>query len=201
MSPRTRITTLNLGSQSIELADFGIRPDGELILHGYRSREILADPTVETGRHEQVISALGEMATELQIKRGNINYTVAEESTFTRFVRLPPIEDEKIERIIAFEAQQNVPFPIDQVVWDYQLIGGAGEPVQVIAPDGSAKLIRIDSGGLAGMKIDSEIRRLITEEALHAFDLMRGPLLRVVLLRAAPQHLGEVRHRARGGHR
>src|SRR4051794_17464944 len=36
-----------------------------------------------------------------------------------------------------------------------------GEPVQVIAPDGSAKLIRIDLGGLAGMKIDSEIRRLV----------------------------------------
>src|SRR5438105_1722174 len=132
MSPRTRITTLNLGSQSIELADFGIRPEGELILHGYRSREILADPTVGVGRDEQIISALAEMAAELQIKRGNINYTVAEESTFTRFVRLPPIENEKIERIIAFEAQQNVPFPIDQVVWDYQLIGGGGEPVQVI---------------------------------------------------------------------
>ena len=65
MSPRTRITTLNLGSQSIELADFGIRPDGELILHGYRSREILADPTVGVGRDEQIISALAEMAAEL----------------------------------------------------------------------------------------------------------------------------------------
>src|SRR5205807_356430 len=54
-------------------------------------------------------------------------------SVFARFVKLPAVEEEKIERIIAFEAQQNVPFPIDEVVWDYQLIGGGGdEQVQVV---------------------------------------------------------------------
>ena len=133
MSPRTRITTLNLGSQSIELAEFRTRPQGGLILCGYRTRELLADSTSPAARHTQVAVALREMLGELQIKTGNVNYTVAEESTFTRFVKLPPIDEEKIERIISFEAQQNVPFPIDEVVWDYQLVGGgAGEPIQVI---------------------------------------------------------------------
>ena len=48
-------------------------------------------------------------------------------------MKLPAVEEEKIERIIAFEAQQNVPFPIDEVVWDYQLVGGgADEQIQVV---------------------------------------------------------------------
>jgi type IV pilus assembly protein PilM len=133
MSPRARITTLNLGSQSIELAEFRAQPQGGLILCGYRSREILADPAGEATRHTQIFAALREMLDELQIKGGPVNYTVAEESVFTRFVKLPSIGEEKIERIIAFEAQQNVPFPIDEVVWDYQLVGGgAGEQIQVI---------------------------------------------------------------------
>jgi hypothetical protein len=38
-SPRTRIITLNLGSQSIELAEFRAQPQGGLILCGSRSRE------------------------------------------------------------------------------------------------------------------------------------------------------------------
>src|SRR5436190_17697748 len=133
MSPRTRITTLNLGSQSIELAEFRTRPQGGLILCGYRTRELLADSTSQAARHTQVAAALREMLGELHIKGGNVNYSVPEESIFTRFVKLPPIDEEKIERIISFEAQQNVPFPIDEVVWDYQLVGGgAGEPIQVI---------------------------------------------------------------------
>ncbi|MFZ1220787.1 MAG: hypothetical protein WAO00_15950 [Chthoniobacterales bacterium] len=44
MSPRTRIITLNLGSQSIELAEFRVQPPGGLVLCDYRSRAFLADP-------------------------------------------------------------------------------------------------------------------------------------------------------------
>jgi hypothetical protein len=48
-SPRTRIITLNLGSQSIELAEFRAQPSGGLILCGYRSCEFLADPVRGAG--------------------------------------------------------------------------------------------------------------------------------------------------------
>jgi type IV pilus assembly protein PilM len=38
------------------------------------------------------------------------------------------VTPDKIAQIVRYEAQQNVPFPIDEVVWDYQLVGqGAGE--------------------------------------------------------------------------
>jgi type IV pilus assembly protein PilM len=125
-SPRTRIISLNLGSQSIELAEFRAPAQGGLILYGYRSRELLVDPTGEGLRRAQIVTALREMLGELQIKRAYVNYTLAEESVFSRFVKLPALDEEKIERIISFEAQQNVPFPIDEVVWDYQLVGGGG---------------------------------------------------------------------------
>ncbi|MEY2519531.1 MAG: type pilus assembly protein PilM [Verrucomicrobiota bacterium] len=131
MSPRTPITTLNLGSQSIELAKFHAQPQGGLILSGYQSRELA--PTSEEMRAAQIVAALREMMGDLRIRGGNVIYTIAEEMVFSRFVRLPAIEEEKIERIIFFEAQQNVPFPIDEVVWDYQIVGGgANEQIQVV---------------------------------------------------------------------
>lgn len=133
MSPRTRITTLNLGSQSIELAEFRTHAPGALTLYGYRSCELLPDLADSASKRGQVIIALREMLIDLKISGGPVNYTVAEDLTFTRFVSLPLIEQEKIDRIIAFEAQQNVPFPIDQVVWDYQLVGGgSGEQSQMM---------------------------------------------------------------------
>ena len=63
------------------------------------------------------------MMRELGLKGGPVNYAVSAQSVFARFVKLPAVEEEKIERIITFEAQQNVPFPIEEVVWDYQLVG------------------------------------------------------------------------------
>ena len=133
MSPRTRIVSLNLGTHTIGLAEFRRQPNGRLVLNGYRLREIMVEPSNETARNAEIAVLLGEMLRELGIKGGAVNYATAAQSVFARFVELPAIEEEKIERIIAFEAQQNVPFPIDEVVWDYQLVGGgAGEQIQVV---------------------------------------------------------------------
>src|SRR6266566_3636002 len=133
MPAPTRILSLNLGSHTIGLAEFRTLPNSGLILHGYRLREIVMEMAGEGLRHAQVELALRQMQDQLQIKPRNVNYAVPGQSVFARFVKLPAVEEEKIERIIAFEAQQNVPFPIDEVVWDYQLIGGGGdEQVQVV---------------------------------------------------------------------
>jgi type IV pilus assembly protein PilM len=170
MSPRTRITALNLGSQSIELAEFRVQPQGGLILCGYRSRELLADQPLDGTRRPQVVAALNEMLGELQIKGGPVNYTVAEEAVFTRFVKLPQIDEEKIERIIAFEAQQNVPFPLDEVVWDYQLIGGGeGEQIQVILVAIKADLLDEINGAVEETGLRTAVVDLATMALYNAF--------------------------------
>ncbi len=169
-SPRTRIVTLNLGSQSIELAEFRAQPPGGLILCGYRSRDLLADPAREAIRSTQVVAALREMMAELQIKGGPVNYTVAEESVFTRFIKLPPIDDEKIERIVSFEAAQNVPFPINEVVWDYQLIGGGPrEQIQVILVAIKADLLDRINGAVEETGLRTSIVDLATMALYNAF--------------------------------
>src|SRR5262249_44170173 len=124
-SPRN-IIALNLGSQTIRVAEFQAPSEGELVLCNYCAREALIDPANEKLDQDESIS-LREIVNELQVKGCDVNYAVAAQSVFTRFVRLPAIEAEKIDRIISFEAQQNVPFPIDEVVWDYQLVGGSGD--------------------------------------------------------------------------
>src|SRR4051794_10989 len=113
MSPRTRIVSLNLGTHTIGLAAFHVLPNSGLVLNGYASREILVEPSNESARNEQIAVLVREMLGELGIKGGPVNYATAAQSVFARFVELPAVEEEKIERIIAFEAQQNVPFPID----------------------------------------------------------------------------------------
>lgn len=133
MATSSRIISLNLGSQTIGLAEFRDQPRGGLVLQNYKLREILVEPTGEGMRQAQMLAVLPEMLGEMGIKDGGVHFAVAGQSVFTRFVKLPAVEEEKIERIISFEAQQNVPFPIDEVVWDYQLVGNRGdEQIQVV---------------------------------------------------------------------
>jgi type IV pilus assembly protein PilM len=133
MALPTRLISLNLGSQTIGLAEFRTQAQGGLVLVNYRLREIPSELTNEDTRHSQITVVLREMMDDLRIKHGRVNYAIAAQSAFARFVKLPLVDEEKIARVIGFEAQQNVPFPIDEVVWDYQLIGGGpDQQVEVV---------------------------------------------------------------------
>jgi type IV pilus assembly protein PilM len=170
MAVATRIVSLNLGSQTIGLAEFRTQPNGGLVLRDYRLREIVGEATGESIRHEQVASALREMLNELQIKAGPVNYAVPGQSVFARFVKLPAVEEEKIERIISFEAQQNVPFPIDEVVWDYQLVGGgAEEQIQVVLVAIKADLLEEINGAVESTGLRTAIVDVATMSLYNAF--------------------------------
>jgi len=137
MAAPARLITLNIGSQTIGLAEFRVLR-GRLILLNFRFRETPLDPATgqrldaHVALHETAL-VLREMMHEMHIHRADVNYAVSAQSVFARFVKLPALDAEKIDKIIAFEAQQNVPFPMDQVVWDYQLVGGGmGEQIQVV---------------------------------------------------------------------
>src|SRR6266496_169480 len=137
MAAPARLITLNIGSQTIGLAEFR-ETHGRLVLVNYRFHETPLDPATGQRRDAHVALrettvALRETMQEMHIHRGPVNYAVPAQSVFARFVKLPALDAEKIDKMISFEAQQNVPFPLDQVVWDYQLVGGGmGEQIEVV---------------------------------------------------------------------
>src|SRR5437879_492080 len=94
MAAPVRLTSLNIGSQTIGLAEFRVEPHGGLVLLNYRLLEAPLDPA--TGQRRDAHTTLGETAvalrdtmTELHIKQGAVNYALPAQSVFARFVKLP----------------------------------------------------------------------------------------------------------------
>ncbi|HEY5894304.1 MAG TPA: type IV pilus assembly protein PilM [Chthoniobacterales bacterium] len=125
MAAPSRLLSLNLGTQTVTLADFASSESGGLILNAYESRDLLFDGASDGAKSAHVTSAITELIHDLKARREKVNLCIPSQSVFTRFVKLPTVDEDKIEQIIGFEAQQNVPFPITEVVWDYQLVGGS----------------------------------------------------------------------------
>src|SRR5947207_2286493 len=130
MAAQNRILALELGTQSVILAELRSGADGGLTLTNYRSTELLADPAGDATRQQQTKMAVGEMVAAMGYKGQLVNYSIASQSVFTRFVKLPSVGEEQVDQIVTFEAQQNVPYPINEVVWDYQLVE-SGDSAQV----------------------------------------------------------------------
>lgn len=130
---------LNIGSQRVSMAVFEPSRSGGLVLKAYDSETILADPATESSRPAQIGYAIGQLTQRLKAGRSKVRYAISGQSVFTRFVKLPPLDDDNVEQLVTFEAQQHVPFPLEEVVWDYEILESAGEKeVVIVAIKGEA---------------------------------------------------------------
>jgi len=56
-----------------------------------------------------------------------IAISVPGQSSLAKFIKLPPVEASKVAEIVKYEARQQIPFDLNDVIWDYQPIGGGAE--------------------------------------------------------------------------
>lgn len=162
MADTKQIVVLNLGSQRLGGAIFG-QAGGNLVLKRYEFVEMTGDPTVDVSRLPQLKIGIEELADKLKIAKKDVWYAVAGHTVFTRFVKLPPVQGDKMEQIVEFEARQNVPFPIDEVIWDFEVVG---------QPLGETEVV------LVAVKADSlnEINEQVADNQLNPIGVDLAPL-------------------------
>jgi type IV pilus assembly protein PilM len=149
MADSKSIAVLNLGSQRLSGAIFS-KTGGDLVLKKYEFVDMTGDPTVDASRLPQLKVGLDELASRLKIKKSAVWYAVAGHTVFTRFVKLPPVQADRVAQIVEFEARQNVPFPINEVVWDYEFVAeGSGETEVVLVAMKSDALNEINDQVIA----------------------------------------------------
>jgi type IV pilus assembly protein PilM len=68
---------------------------------------------------ELVRAALQEFLGRNDLKGDRVAVSVPGQSGLAKFIKLPPIEAKKIPDIVKYEARQQIPFPLEQVVWGW----------------------------------------------------------------------------------
>ena len=114
---------LDFGAGSLKLAEFELTEDGALCLKQFGIKPLGLEGAQDSARERVLLKAIQELAAERPFSAKNINVCAPGYHTFSKFVKLPPVDTSKVTQIIQYEAQQNVPFPLEEVVWDYQIIG------------------------------------------------------------------------------
>ncbi len=136
------ILALDIGASSLKLGHFIASKTGSLELLRYAVRELDADPAHEDNHLLSITAALQDIVHELRLPAMSpVLVSVPGQSVFSRFVKLPPVNREKVLQIVQYEAQQNVPFPINEVIWDYQLIGSGSAEMDVMIAAIKAEMI------------------------------------------------------------
>ncbi|MEM9018103.1 MAG: pilus assembly protein PilM, partial [Verrucomicrobiota bacterium] len=137
---------------------------GGLRLDRLERRDFIGDPSDDDTRNSQGAAALKEIVSELKIKGAKTTYVVSSFPVLLKFASLPALDGEQVDQIVEFEAQQQVPYPINEVVWGYQLMGDPDDiEVEVV---------------LAAVKADelAEIDDLIIESGLKSLGAEVAPI-------------------------
>ena len=132
---------------------------------------------------EIIRNALAEFTGRHNLAGDTVAASVPGQLGLTKFIKLPPIEAKKIPDIVKYEARQQIPFPLEQVVWSWQrLAGGIEESGFVI--DAEVALFAMKSDQVekslaplveAGVYVDILQLAPIALANLAMFDLLPDP--------------------------
>jgi type IV pilus assembly protein PilM len=107
---------LERDNNDVSVADFAVIPH----------KRVLTTPDMD--QDEMVRLGLGQFISQKSLEGEHLVMSVPGHSAFARFAKLPPVEPKKVPDIVKFEAVQQIPFPIDEVEWDYQTFQSADSP-------------------------------------------------------------------------
>src|SRR5690606_5243553 len=119
----TRRLVLDIGSSAIRLCELAQTKAGYQLVR-YHQREMVIDPALdEEARREIRRETLKQLLRDAKVRHKRAVFGVPGQSGFTRTRALPPVPDHKVNQIVRYEIQQQIPFSLDQIALDYQILG------------------------------------------------------------------------------
>ena len=123
-----KIVTLNIGASRAVLAEYALKGKDGLTLTAYGAADLAGLDWEAEGSVEAVLTpALREVAKSVGIKPGPLYLALNGQMVFPRFTKFPTVPADKLEELVRYEVEQEVPFPIDEIVFDHQFLGATAE--------------------------------------------------------------------------
>ncbi|MFN7340466.1 MAG: pilus assembly protein PilM [Opitutia bacterium] len=162
MSASSQATIVNLGASHVSVSSFSVGA-GRLSLDRLLVQDL---PVGITGEEEWLAAAVEALRGLVQQHglSGTATVIVPGFLLLSKPLKVPQVEKARQAQIIAFEAQNAIPYPLSEVVWGSQVLASDGVESEVLL-----FALRSDISG--------RIARLITEAGLRPTVIQASPLL------------------------
>lgn len=117
---------IDIGQCALKALRCTVDGDGKVVADKYDYIEypsILSQP--EADSEELVEQALQQFLSRNEVKLDSVAISVPGQTGLSRFFKPPPVEARTLPDIVKYEVKQQIPFPIEEVVWDWQQLGGS----------------------------------------------------------------------------
>lgn len=127
----SRVLAVDSGAGHVACGVFASAKAGRLVLEQFSLESFNPDASLEAQWPEMVSHSLSS-AIKREGMSGPAVLCVPGHHTLTKFVKTPAVEKSKREKVVQFEAQQNIPYPLNEVVWDHLEVSDDGLDLEVM---------------------------------------------------------------------
>ncbi|MDK2973259.1 MAG: hypothetical protein PWP23_3014 [Candidatus Sumerlaeota bacterium] len=111
---------IDLGSNTVKVVEIGVDREGLKVLTA-ASAETNVDPSASPEeRRDAIARTLRDLLKKAKVSTKEAVFGLPGQKVFIRRFRLPETTPERLERIVAYEARQQIPFPIDKTDLQFQ---------------------------------------------------------------------------------
>ncbi len=126
-----RVLAVDIGAGHVACGVFAVGASGRLILQQFALEPHSSDPSHEARWAVEIAQSLGAVAARHRLS-GPCALAVPGHLALTKFVKTPSVAKEKRSKIVAFEAAENIPYPLEEVVWDHAVVADDGFDLEVM---------------------------------------------------------------------
>ena len=174
---------IDIGESAIKLVEIYKTREGYRLKNGHLV-ELDIDPLFDdTEKRNAIIKrTLKRLFAEEKINSGNTALSISGQSVFIRPLRIPKIAKNKVEQIIQYEAQLQVPFPINEVIWNYELFDTHDSPeMDVMLVAVKKDIVEEKLKLLSGFGVNVNFVEVDSFSLFNVLDFIDGLKNRVVL--------------------
>ena len=126
-----REVIINCGISHISVSVF-VSDGTKLILKQVALQTLHYDYSDDQQWLDSLIDGLEALCKKEKIK-GNARFIFPGSLLLNKTIRVPHVDEEKQKKIVAFELSQKMPFPLAELIWDYQVIDDDGVEQEILA--------------------------------------------------------------------
>lgn len=126
-----RVLAVDIGAGHVACGAFAVGASGRLVLQQFAIEPHSSDPSHEGRWAIEITQSLGAIGARRKLS-GPAAIAVPGHLALTKFVKTPSVAKEKRSKIIGFEAAENIPYPLEEVVWDHVVVADDGFDLEVM---------------------------------------------------------------------
>ena len=122
MVKENKILAIDIGGENLKMAEFHYTENGGMSLEIFAFRKMVR--AEEESDREVFSRYYNELLAEYGFTANAVRISLSAQNSFQRLTKLPPVLGSKdaVDMIVANEAEQTVPYAIDEIEWGYQLL-------------------------------------------------------------------------------